>query len=248
MVVSVETVSTRVCNVLIDRLVDIERPDLRSALVRHHRGCRIGVFDFLSAPISLTEASKQLRPDLVVVANVWLYLTPLLDRIMVLADCQSAAVVIASRNIDDVFRVQAAHRGFSNHVDLNQPADLLVERLFALSGEMAEPSAPGLWGSVPFPAMSTKGIEIARDAIDREILDLVSVGMQDTDIADVVHVSTQTVKNRISAMLERSGYRNRTQLAWMHSSAELAEAMLRGLSPQSSAVRTTSDRRPHPTR
>jgi len=81
--------------------------------------------------------------------------------------------------------------------------------------------------------MSHSGVETARDAIDREILDLVSVGMQDADIANVVHASTQTVKNRISAMLERSGYRNRTQLAWAHSNEVLADAMVRSLAPGS---------------
>jgi DNA-binding CsgD family transcriptional regulator len=65
------------------------------------------------------------------------------------------------------------------------------------------------------------------DDFDRQILGLVCVGMQDADIACVVHLSTQTVKNRISAMLDRSGLRNRTQLAWMQANQSMGDAMSR---------------------
>ena len=53
--------------------------------------------------------------------------------------------------------------------------------------------------------------------------------MQDNDNAHIVHISPQTVKNRISAMLERSGLRNRTQLAWLHHNHEVADAVRRSL-------------------
>lgn len=216
--------------VLIDRLVDNDRPDLRTALAQHRTNCRVELFDYLPAPTSITQAIKHLRPQVMVVDTVWLHLTRLLDRIMDLANCRSATVVVASRIVDEVFKFQIAHRGFAHHLDLSLPADLLVERLCTIVPDANPPSAPLTWNTVPNPATTERGGETARDAIDREILDLVSVGMQDADIANVVHASTQTVKNRISAMLDRSGYRNRTQLAWMHSNDALAEAMVRGLS------------------
>jgi len=228
-----DTRNSPVRQLLIDRLVDNDRPDLRSALARHQPECRIEVFEFLSAAVSFTDATKHLRPDLVVVDAVWLHLSTLLDRIMNLADCQSATVVVATRLVDDVFKVQAEHRGFPHHLDLTQATDLLITRLCAISSDTTSPPTPQLWNSVPLPAMIEGSVGTARDDIDREILDLVSVGMQDADIANVVHASTQTVKNRISAMLERSGYRNRTQLAWMHSNEVLADAMVRSLAPGS---------------
>lgn len=233
---TVETMHTQnslVRQLLIDRLVDKDRPDLRSALAQHQPACRIEVFDFLAAPVSFAGATKHMRPDLVVVDAVWLHVSPLLNRIMDLADCESATVVVASHRVDDVFKVQAEHRGFTNYLDLAQPLDFIVERLCTISSDTTSPPKPQPWTSVPLPAMIEGGVGTARDAIDREILDLVSVGMQDADIADVVHASTQTVKNRISAMLERSGYRNRTQLAWMHSNEVLVDAMVRGLPPGS---------------
>ena len=49
--------------------------------------------------------------------------------------------------------------------------------------------------------------------IDREIAVLISRGMTDRDIAETVHFSLQTVKNRVSKILTQVGAANRTQLA-----------------------------------
>ncbi|MEY2975832.1 MAG: hypothetical protein RIR49_2252 [Actinomycetota bacterium] len=51
------------------------------------------------------------------------------------------------------------------------------------------------------------------DIIDREIVRLISRGYADREIAEWVYLSPQTVRNRVSRLLERSGARNRTQLA-----------------------------------
>jgi DNA-binding NarL/FixJ family response regulator len=51
------------------------------------------------------------------------------------------------------------------------------------------------------------------DVIDREIVRLISRGYADREIAQWVYLSPQTVRNRVSRLLERSGTRNRTQLA-----------------------------------
>jgi DNA-binding NarL/FixJ family response regulator len=48
---------------------------------------------------------------------------------------------------------------------------------------------------------------------DREIAVLISRGMTDRDIAETVHFSLQTVKNRVSKILTQVGAANRTQLA-----------------------------------
>lgn len=54
------------------------------------------------------------------------------------------------------------------------------------------------------------------DPTDFDIGRLVSMGMVDRDIAGLVHVAPQTVRNRISAILERSRLVNRTDLAMHH--------------------------------
>jgi DNA-binding NarL/FixJ family response regulator len=54
------------------------------------------------------------------------------------------------------------------------------------------------------------------DQIDFDIGRFVSMGIADRDIASLVHAAPQTVRNRISAILERSRLVNRTDLAVHH--------------------------------
>ena len=51
------------------------------------------------------------------------------------------------------------------------------------------------------------------DDTDRQILRLLADGMSDKQIAEAVFLSVQTVRNRVSRLLNRFGKENRTQLA-----------------------------------
>lgn len=51
------------------------------------------------------------------------------------------------------------------------------------------------------------------DDADRQILRLVADGQSDKQIAEAVHLNVQTVRNRVSRLLNRFGKDNRTQLA-----------------------------------
>jgi hypothetical protein len=51
------------------------------------------------------------------------------------------------------------------------------------------------------------------DETDRQILRLLADGMSDKQIAESVFLSVQTVRNRVSRLLNRFGKENRTQLA-----------------------------------
>lgn len=215
--------------VLIDQLVANERQDLVEALSRARPRCVVSEFDYLSAAVSTGNAVKTGPPDVVVVDAVWLHLSGLLQRILQMNDSWPTRVVYASPRADDVFRVQVAHRTFACHIDLTLPVEHLVTRLCEIASIKMAPSNDHLWTTVPLPPVVDDPVDTAADDIDREILSLVSVGMQDTDIAAVIHASPQTVKNRISAMLERSGLRNRTQLAGMHTNQAIGDAVSRSL-------------------
>lgn len=54
------------------------------------------------------------------------------------------------------------------------------------------------------------------DEMDFEIAVRIATGATDREIARDVFLSTKTVRNRISGLLNRSGCRNRTELALMH--------------------------------
>jgi DNA-binding NarL/FixJ family response regulator len=54
------------------------------------------------------------------------------------------------------------------------------------------------------------------DQIDREIVRLIARGHSDREIAQCVFLSPQTIRNRVSRLLDRSGARNRTHLAVLY--------------------------------
>lgn len=55
-----------------------------------------------------------------------------------------------------------------------------------------------------------------RDALDEGIVQAVAIGFTNVEIAEQFNFSLQTVRNRISRILEESGARNRTHLAAMY--------------------------------
>ncbi|HXT27716.1 MAG TPA: LuxR C-terminal-related transcriptional regulator [Vicinamibacterales bacterium] len=48
---------------------------------------------------------------------------------------------------------------------------------------------------------------------DRQVLKLIADGCTNQEIATRLHLGTQTVKNRVSVLMEKVGARNRVQLA-----------------------------------
>jgi DNA-binding CsgD family transcriptional regulator len=71
--------------------------------------------------------------------------------------------------------------------------------------------------SIGFPLTSSYGGLIPfRDDTDGDIVRLIIAGLNNNEIAERVFLSVQTVRNRISRMLEASGARNRTHLAVMY--------------------------------
>ncbi len=57
-----------------------------------------------------------------------------------------------------------------------------------------------------------RAMPIPRDETDETILSLLAVGSTNQQIADQAFLSVQTVKNRLSRMMQQSGAKNRTEL------------------------------------
>ena len=215
--------------VVFDQLLVKRRPDLLVAFRIQQPHCTSYELDLLATPKTNTHDPTGARPDAVIVASEWLHLVELLHRVLETRGWTGSRVLLATDHLDDIFRAQAVHRGFSHQLDLRLSSEQLGRHLCQASGPATSPANVPLWNSLPLPAIVPHARDTANDDTDRAILDLVSVGMQDCDIGNVVHASTQTVKNRISAMLTRSGCRNRTQLAWMHSNDALTDVIIHQL-------------------
>jgi NarL family two-component system response regulator LiaR len=59
------------------------------------------------------------------------------------------------------------------------------------------------------------------DSVDREILQLVARGLSDKEISSQVFMAHQTVRNRVSRLLQNFAVRNRTELAVLCEKADL---------------------------
>ena len=189
------------------------------------RDSRIEVLPVDPTPKELLSMVVRWRPEIVVVDPAWLVLADLLRKILVVGGCGSALCVVGSATTSDVLKIRAARSGFFDIVDLSRPGGEVLEHLReSLAGE-SRLSKDRLWNRIQLETESIQISEVAGDRIDEEIVELLSIGLSDRDISSGVHLSLQAVRNRVSAMLERSGCANRTQLGWVYTSHKLIEVL-----------------------
>lgn len=222
--------------VVLDRLIVTSAPGLVPAIGRAAPEVQLAVFDSFAAPASLERILSDAVPTVIAVDRMWLYLCPLLRRLVARGGRDDVRIALAVHGVDRVVRVQSAHCGFSDIVDLDDDLRDVARRLARLRSSPSPIADEGSWSTVPDLDAMPQLEGLTADDLDREILDLVCVGMRDADIAEVVHASLQSVKNRISAMLRRAGLRNRTQLAWICANDAIASAVARGLDVSPSPV------------
>lgn len=230
---------------LIDRLITDKHPDLLRASREQHDGVEVHTFDSLGAAASTSSAFTRECPSVVLVDRVWLHLASYLTELLNSQSeerhgCHPVKWVVGAWRIDEVLRVQARHRGFNDCVELSRPAHEVIGWLFQILHGAPSDDRDVNWSSLPLPATVASPNDISRDDIDVAILELLSVGVQDADIGEIVHISTQTVKNRVSAMLSRSGLRNRTQLAWWHANHAFVMALHDAQSGRAQAQHATA--------
>ena len=119
--------------------------------------------------------------------------------------------VVLARDVTMSLLVQAVNGGFDDVVDITG-ADPVGHLRDAVEGRHSVRDHPE-WRSLEF-VLDTSTVEISyHDALDHEIVAMVAVGQSNYEIAECIHLSYQTVRNRISRLLDDSGIRNRTQLA-----------------------------------
>lgn len=102
--------------------------------------------------------------------------------------------------------------GVVDERDLDGPLEGFVEQLekivAAPSEGEAEPDLIDVYTSV----VDSRTIATT-DAVDERIVNLVAEGLSDKQIGAALGLSPQTIRNRVSRMLNDSGLRNRTELA-----------------------------------
>ena len=121
--------------------------------------------------------------------------------------------IMLAASVPNSLVVQAAQAGLDDVVNLSDDVDTLLRSLRESLAGRRNLGAHPLFRSVTPPRDVNTIATPYRDTIDREIVSMIATGLTDDEIARGVYLSCQTVRNRISRMLERSGARNRTHLA-----------------------------------
>ena len=115
----------------------------------------------------------------------------------------------------------ALHLGFDDLVDVAQPHEDTREQLVSLVNGTRIPSTSRCIVEPPVEDAHALVVNLADD-IDREIVRLISRGYADREIAQCIFLSPQTIRNRVSRLLDRSGARNRTHLAVLYVRGQVA--------------------------
>ena len=111
--------------------------------------------------------------------------------------------------------VECIAAGMDAVISINQtPVEMVAQLVNVVAGRMHlanHPFAAHVIGELEEPS-AFKTIAY-HDAADIEIVRLVAAGLSDKEISQLVNYSGQTVRNRISRILQDSHIANRTQLA-----------------------------------
>ena len=114
---------------------------------------------------------------------------------------------LATTHQNNAILRMAADLGFDGVVDMHQDRVAIhqqLRNLMLMSGE---------WSILPTTPSPEQMFFASRDVTDRQIVERVTLGMTDKQIADDINLAPQTVRNRLSKMMTDAGLNNRTHLA-----------------------------------
>ena len=212
--------------VLVGQLIFDQRPDLAEGL---RLVGSLEAFDPWMMTSEVVSTIEHFRPDVVLVHRLMLDMSFLLRDYLRQGSCPDARVVVGNHPVTNVDKIEAAHAGFADVVDLGLDADTLCRQLAAVADGRPALDDDPLWRSVGRPPRVDDLHLVPRDSTDEEILHLIAIGLSEQEIAEAVYMSSQTVRNRVSQMLIRSGLSNRTQMAWVFTHQNLLKRISLGI-------------------
>jgi len=191
-------------------LIADERPLVREALAAS------AVFDAVASDGSRESLLSDVRaesPDVVVLGSVEGGVVEALQH--VLLACPSTSVLVLTDNERDPGLLDALKSGASGFVTLSMPMEEFTKRVFgAASRQTILPAefAQQLLGMFD----SKRSVEIRRakpqlTAREQEILQLLTKGLGNAEIASTLGVSTNTVKNHLYSIYRKLGVSSRGQ-------------------------------------
>lgn len=210
--------------VLVDDAVNAEFPGLDRTFADLRPDWNLMEFKARLGYTKLFESLAAHSPDVLVVDSKWLIIgAPILMSLLRHSPGAMASTVVTSPWLDNVTKIRAAHNGFTDVIDRDEPNSSLVEKIERVHAGASDLDHDELWRTIKKPHPIHTDTPIADNETDRAIIELLRIGIPDNEIAEALSLSGQTVRNRVSAMLQRDGFTNRTQLAWAYSNQVLIE-------------------------
>lgn len=180
---------------------------------------------------------SRFRPDVIAVMHQSIAIVPILRQLCVVADVPQPRIIVCAAEPSNLMKVQAFHHGVFDLIDTSHGAAHVAEQLSDIATGVSTLNTDRLWNVVNKPHVISDLSNIPEDDFDTVILELVRIGLSDTDIGKVIFLSTQTVRNRVSAMLHRAQLDNRTQLGWFYTSQVMTKEVVR---PEAVSLITSS--------
>ena len=155
------------------------------------------------------------QPDLVLMDVRMPVMDGVLGTKLIREHSRNVKIVILTTFKDDEYIKAALKNGASGYILKSQPAESIMEtlRMVAKGNIVLEQNvATSLAGMIgDLPKNSREDLQLS--ARELEILELVSEGLSNREIAKKIYLSEGTVRNYITALLEKLSLRDRTQLA-----------------------------------
>lgn len=215
--------------ILIDALVADAHPELAALLSVDDRVASLQVFNPFASAVDIAKLIADFVPDLTVIDPAWLVISTALTAVIKLTGTRTDRCIVASRSIDNVLKIKTAHGGFFDVLDLTQDLENIVTQLQDDHRGTSQLDSDRLWTIIERPRSHGDMSDVPRDESDLAILELVRIGLTDAAIAESIHMSQQTVRNRVSAMLRRSGFTNRTQMGWAFTNQVLTTRVMENM-------------------
>lgn len=131
-------------------------------------------------------------------------------------DLATQAVLVAvclGVSPDPLFVSRARHFGFADVVSTDAPTESVIDSIREVARVGPPIGSASTWTLDSSTSFGGLVFPHCRDERDLQILQFIVDGHTDSNIAELMDLNAQTIRNRVSNMLLESGMSNRTQLA-----------------------------------
>ncbi|EKN71705.1 two component LuxR family transcriptional regulator [Neobacillus bataviensis LMG 21833] len=160
------------------------------------------------------EKCQKKRPDLVLMDIRMPTMDGVLGTKLIKQHFNNIKVVILTTFKDDNYIKEAIKSGAEGYILKNQPADSIIESLRAVSkGNIVLEKEVASALSTMLKDEKKPRLKLDISTRELEILELISEGLSNKEIAERIYLSEGTIRNYTTGLLEKLKLRDRTQLA-----------------------------------